>query len=117
MIMLIICVTGQAFISYRRTTVGASLFAKASVQSAESRPGYRLRKQARFHRESHYCRIGYSALHNARQLSSMRLEKPHSLSYQASTLSSLPLALVWLASKIDDSGLWLKSLETNGRVL
>jgi hypothetical protein len=47
----------------------------------------------------------YSALHSARQLSSIRLEKPHSLSYQASTLSSLPLDLVWLASKIDDSGL------------
>ncbi len=47
----------------------------------------------------------------------MRLEKPHSLSYQASTFSSLPLALVWLASKIDDSGLWLKSLETSGNVL
>ncbi len=59
----------------------------------------------------------YSALHSARQLSSMRLEKPHSLSYQASTLSSLPFALVWLASKIDDSGLWLKSLETSGKVL
>ncbi|MNG16462.1 hypothetical protein D3C84_1086430 [compost metagenome] len=24
---------------------------------------------------------------------------------------------MWLASKIDDSGLWLKSLETSGRVL
>ncbi len=59
----------------------------------------------------------YSALQSARQLSSMRLEKPHSLSYQASTFSSLPLDLVWLASKIDDSGLWLKSLETSGRVL
>ncbi|PRW75298.1 hypothetical protein C7A12_17400 [Pseudomonas fluorescens] len=36
----------------------------------------------------------YSALHNARQLSSIRLEKPHSLSYHANTLSSLPLTLV-----------------------
>jgi hypothetical protein len=59
----------------------------------------------------------YWALTKARQLSSIRLEKPHSLSYQAMTLISLPLVLVWLASKIDDSGLWLKSIETSGRVL
>ncbi|ARB27522.1 hypothetical protein F7R12_12615 [Pseudomonas tolaasii] len=36
----------------------------------------------------------YSALQSARQLSSMRLEKPHSLSYHASTFSNLPLTLV-----------------------
>ncbi|RFP97770.1 hypothetical protein DA482_24430 [Pseudomonas fluorescens] len=36
----------------------------------------------------------YSALQSARQLSSIRLEKPHSLSYQASTFSNLPLTLV-----------------------
>ncbi len=36
----------------------------------------------------------YSALHSARQLSSIRLEKPHSLSYHASTFSNLPLTLV-----------------------
>lgn len=57
------------------------------------------------------------SLPSATAVSLMRLEKPHSLSYQASTLSSLPLDLVWLASKIDDSGLWLKSLETSGKVL
>lgn len=57
------------------------------------------------------------AFTSARQLSSMRLEKPHSLSYQAMTLSILPLVLVWFASKIDDSGLWLKSIDTSGRVL
>ena len=38
--------------------------------------------------------LDYSALHSARQLSSMRLEKPHSLSYQANTFSNLPLTLV-----------------------
>ncbi|MNF00904.1 hypothetical protein D3C80_1998090 [compost metagenome] len=63
------------------------------------------------------ARLFYRALHSARQLSSMRLEKPHSLSYQASTLSMRPLVRVWLASKIDDSGLWLKSHDTSGRAL
>lgn len=43
------------------------------------------------------CLLGeppYCALCSARQLSSMRLEKPHSLSYQAKTFSNLPLTLV-----------------------
>jgi hypothetical protein len=68
-------------------------------------------------RQASVSGVHYWALTKARQLSSIRLEKPHSLSYQAMTLISLPLVLVWLASKIDDSGLWLKSIETSGRVL
>src|SRR4029077_5783306 len=45
----------------------------------------------------------------------MRLEKPHSLSYQLITLTKLPsITLVWSSAKHDDAGLWLKSLENSG---
>ncbi|MCY1372282.1 hypothetical protein D9M69_594790 [compost metagenome] len=57
------------------------------------------------------------ALASATAVSSMRLEKPHSLSYQAETLTSVPLTLVSVASKVDEAGLWLKSTETSGAVL
>ncbi|MGF6166893.1 hypothetical protein M2426_000466 [Pseudomonas moraviensis] len=115
--MLIIWLNGQVLISSiaMHVPVGASLLARASCQSIPYRLTESFREQARSHRFGDAR--NYSALHNARQLSSMRLEKPHSLSYQASTFSNLPLTLVWLASKIDDSGLWLKSLETSGKVL
>ncbi len=36
--------------------------------------------------------------------SSMRLEKPHSLSYQAITLTSSPCTRVWLRSATQDAG-------------
>src|SRR6267378_5579759 len=50
--------------------------------------------------------------------SSMRLEKPHSLSYQEDTFTSVPSATrVRVASKIELAGLWLKSDETSGSVL
>ncbi len=51
-------------------------------------------------------------------VSSMRLEKPHSLSYQAHTLTSVPsMTLVSVASKIDECGSWLKSTDTSGASL
>src|SRR4029077_10461721 len=58
-------------------------------------------------------------LHVARDhasvVSSMRLEKPHSLSYQAHTLTSVPsMTLVSVASKIDECASWLKSTDTSG---
>ena len=50
--------------------------------------------------------------------SSMRLEKPHSLSYQEVTLTSVPSETrVRPASKIELAGLWLKSDDTSGSVL
>ena len=53
--------------------------------------------------------------HQASVVSSMRLEKPHSLSYQAQTLTSVPpITLVSVASKIDECGSWLKSTDTSG---
>jgi len=45
----------------------------------------------------------------------MRQEKPHSLSYQASTRTvRLPTTLVWSGAKIDEWVVWLKSIETFG---
>ena len=43
------------------------------------------------------CRAGYNSLPIAVAVSAMRLEKPHSLSYQASTRTSLPSTIcVWV---------------------
>ena len=45
----------------------------------------------------------------------IRLEKPHSLSYHASTRTKRPsITWVWVASKIELRGSWLKSMETSG---
>src|SRR5688572_5300668 len=50
--------------------------------------------------------------------SSIRLEKPHSLSYHEDTLTSVPSETrVRVESKIELAGLWLKSEETSGSVL
>src|SRR5215469_11596019 len=44
----------------------------------------------------------------------MRLEKPHSLSYQVMTDTRLPsITLVWSSAKLDEAGLWLKSTDTS----
>jgi hypothetical protein len=48
----------------------------------------------------------------------MRLEKPHSLSYQEETFTSVPSdTRVRVESKIELAGLWLKSDETSCSVL
>src|SRR5688572_4657517 len=59
----------------------------------------------------------YFAAIQAIETSSMRLEKPHSLSYQLETFTSRPETLVSVASKIDERASWLKSLETSGALL
>ena len=60
----------------------------------------------------------HAALAQASVVSIMRLEKPHSLSYQANTFTSVPsMTFVSVASKIDECGSWLKSLETSGASL
>ena len=51
----------------------------------------------------------------ATAVSAMRLEKPHSLSYQDSTRTKLPsMTLVWSRWKIEERSSPLKSLETLG---
>ena len=48
----------------------------------------------------------------------MRLEKPHSLSYQPITRAIAPsTTAVCVASKVQQAGLWLKSMLTSGAVL
>src|SRR5262249_31492561 len=52
----------------------------------------------------------------ATAVSAMRLEKPHSLSYQDITRTSVPsMTLVWSMWKLDEGASWLKSIETFGR--
>src|SRR6185295_9531522 len=46
--------------------------------------------------------------------SAMRLEKPHSLSYQVITETKVPsITRVWSSAKEDEAGLWLKSTDTS----
>ena len=60
----------------------------------------------------------HDAFDQASVVSSMRLEKPHSLSYQEHTFTSVPsMTLVSVASKIDECGSWLKSTDTSGASL
>ena len=57
---------------------------------------------------------GQSSLPIATAVSAMRLEKPHSLSYQVMIETKLPsITLVWSSAKLDEAGLWLKSTETS----
>src|SRR5699024_12558317 len=50
------------------------------------------------------------------RLSTTRLEKPHSLSYQATTFTCLPATRVSAASNIDDADWPVMSDETTGSV-
>src|SRR5262249_51709130 len=59
----------------------------------------------------------YFAFTKATVASSIRLLKPHSLSYQLETFTRRPATLVRVASKMLERGSWLKSLETRGSVL
>src|SRR6202035_3328135 len=57
-------------------------------------------------------------LPNRAAVSDIRLEKPHSLSYQPNTRASAPsTTAVCVASKVHDAGQWLKSTLTSGAVL
>ena len=54
----------------------------------------------------------------ATAVSAMRFEKPHSLSYQAITRTSVPfITLVWSMWTVDECGSWLKSIETLGSLV
>ncbi len=55
------------------------------------------------------------SLAKATDVSSMRLEKPHSLSYQVRIRTKFPsMTFVWSSAKIEECGSWLKSRETSG---
>lgn len=69
--------------------------------------------------QSVLARVGVSAVNyfapiSATVVSSMRFEKPHSLSYHEQTFTRRPATLVQVASNTELCGLWLKSLETSG---
>src|SRR5260221_14658189 len=57
----------------------------------------------------------YPSLAMTSAVSSMRFEKPHSLSYHDSTRTKPPSTTwVWRRSKVELAGLWLKSPDTSG---
>ena len=60
----------------------------------------------------------FFACDQARATSSMRFEKPHSLSYHDTAFTRLPsVTSVWVASNTEECGSWLKSTETSGSSL
>ena len=65
--------------------------------------------------ESFHLRPRQISFAMATAVSAMRFEKPHSLSYHASTRTRVPSStLVWSMWKVDEAGSWLKSIETFG---
>ena len=93
---------GDLAVAHRHVQVGAQqtrrLPATSTPSSVRKRHGYRLP--------------------NSAAVSDMRLEKPHSLSYQPITRASAPsTTAVCVASKVHEAGLWLKSMLTSGAVL
>ncbi len=65
-----------------------------------------------------FSRRPQSSLPIATAVSAMRLEKPHSLSYQESTRTSLPsITFVWSMWNTDERLSWLKSQETLASVV
>src|SRR5690348_14510690 len=61
------------------------------------------------------CADDQPSLPIATAVSDMRLEKPHSLSYQLMTRTSVPsMTLVWSMWKVDEWLSWLKSIDTFG---
>src|SRR3546814_2992992 len=65
--------------------------------------------------ESRGCQI---SLPSATAVSLIRLEKPHSLSYQDRTRTKVSSSTwVWVRSKVELAGEWLKSLDTSGSSL
>src|SRR4029078_10700858 len=66
-------------------------------------------------RHSKYFHYDPYAFDQATVVSSMRFEKPHSLSYQAQTFTRVPsITLVSVASYGAERGSWLKSTDTSG---
>ena len=71
-----------------------------------------LPREGQLGQEAHGSQPAFIA---ARVVSSMRLEKPHSLSYHEQALTSVPpITRVMPASKFEEVLVWLKSTETSG---
>src|SRR5262245_56228358 len=66
-------------------------------------------------RHGHVVQDGQISLPIATAVSTMRFEKPHSLSYQDITRTSVPsITLVWSMANTDEWLSWLKAMETLG---
>src|SRR5678816_1701279 len=66
------------------------------------------------HSQNRHRQLRAQTFDHASVVSSMRLEKPHSLSYHAQTLTVVSMTLVMVASYTEECGSWLKSTETSG---
>src|SRR4029077_7498824 len=65
--------------------------------------------------DSHQLAHGDGSLLMATAVSTMRQEKPHSLSYQDMTRTNVPsITFVWSMANTDECASWLKSEETFG---
>ena len=63
----------------------------------------------------HLANKSQIVLPNATAVSAIRFEKPHSLSYHDITRTRLPsMTLVWSSAKVEEAGLWFRSMETIG---
>src|SRR5262245_3152820 len=83
----------------------------AGVPAKQKRPG----EAGRFSNSEYRVAAQPMVLPNATAVSAMRLEKPHSLSYQDRTDTKLPaITLVWSRAAVDECGSWLKSIDTFG---
>ena len=88
---------GDLAVAHRHVEIGAEQHPLPRDRDAVQRP------------ERHEPRLPYR-LPSSAAVSDMRLEKPHSLSYQLSTRTSAPsTTAVWVASKVDEAAQWLKS--------
>src|SRR5690606_36276161 len=81
-------------------------------------PSYRIFRRAGWRGRVEGPGVQSMSLPKATAVSAMRLEKPHSLSYQDSTDTKLPsITLVWSSATVEECGSWLKSIDTFGRVV
>src|SRR5258708_39683286 len=97
--------------------VKPSLYFRPTAQTISQRPDAISSSQGRDSKPPAAVITVYLALISAMVVSSMRLENPHSLSYQEQTLTSRPETLVSVESKVEECESWLKSTDTRGAVL
>ena len=102
---------------YIQAEEAGSPFFRSEVKHCHAATGVKKPRTLRPGARSKRFRRDYFAFISATVVSSIRFEKPHSLSYQDETFTRRPDTLVSVASKFDDAGLWLKSTETSGSVL
>ncbi len=89
---------GAAAVRERRR-LGRQVLRFPAASGWAGKPGVFLRSKAEVYGPACLLRATQGAAISASVISSMRLEKPHSLSYQLSTLTRVPpITRVWVAS-------------------